>query len=226
MTLRRSDVCVWLLAGYLLAAAPVLAQKKTNKPLTPEQQAEREKFDPKADTSPFGGNVIEESVAQVNDQIINTSDYNRAATQLEQEGSQQGWSSQELEDHKRDLLRDLIDQQLLLSKGKDLDITGETELVRRLDQIRKQNHLDSLDDLEKAASSQGVSYEDFKQNIRNGIITQQVIRDEVGRHIQMTDTQLQQYYRQHLNDFTHPQSLRLNEIFLPLNTGCAQAPNS
>jgi peptidyl-prolyl cis-trans isomerase SurA len=218
MTLRRSDVCCWLLAGSLLTAAPVLAQKKTNKPLTPAQQAERAQFDPKAEASPFGGHIVEESVAQVNDQIISTSDYNRAATQLEQEGHQQGWSEQELEDHKRDLLRDLIDQQLLLSKGKDLDITGETELVRRLDEIRKQNHLDSLDDLEKAASSQGVSYEDFKQNIRNGIITQQVIRDEVGRHIQMTDAQLQQYYRQHLNDFTQPESVRLSEILVPVKT--------
>jgi peptidyl-prolyl cis-trans isomerase SurA len=225
MTLRRSDVCVWLLAGSLLAAAPVLAQKKTNKPLTPEQQAERAKFDPKAETSPFGGNVVEETVAQVNDQIINTSDYNRAATQLEQEGRKQGWSEQEMEDHKRDLLRDLVDQQLLLSKGKDLDITGETELVRSLDNIRKQNHLDSMDDLEKAASSQGVSYEDFKQHIRNDIITQQVIRDQVGRRIQMTDAQLQQYYRQHINDFTQPESLRLSEILIPVKTEGDEATN-
>jgi peptidyl-prolyl cis-trans isomerase SurA len=224
MTLRRFDVCCWLLAGSLLAAAPVLAQnQKKTKPLTSAQQAERAKFDPKAEASPFGGHVVEESVAQVNDQIINTSDYNRAATQLEQEGHQQGWTEQELEDHKRDLLRDLIDQQLLLSKGKDLDITGETELVRRLDEIRKQNHLDSLDDLEKAVSSQGLSYEDFKQNIRNGIITQQVIRDEVGRHIQMTDAQLQQYYRQHLNDFTQPESVRLSEILVPVKSGGDEA---
>jgi peptidyl-prolyl cis-trans isomerase SurA len=225
MTLRRSDLCVWLLAGSLLASVPVLAQKKTNKPLTPEQQAERAKFDPKAESSPFGGNVIEESVAQVNDQIINTSDYNRAAAQLEQEGRQQGWSEQEMQDHKRDLLRDLIDQQLLLSKGKDLDITGETELVRRLDQIRKQNHLDSMEDLEKAASSQGVSYEDFKQHIRNDIITQQVIRDQVGRRIQMTDAQLQQYYRQHINDFTQPESVRLSEILIPVKTEGDEAAN-
>ena len=219
MTLCRSDVCTWLLVGSLLAAAPVLAQKKTNKPLTPAQQAERAKFDPKAEASPFGGAVVEESVAQVNDQIINTSDYNRAATQLEQEGRQQGWSEQDLESHKRDLLRDLIDQQLLLSRGKDLDITGETELVRRLDEIRKQNHLDTMEDLEKAASSQGVSYEDFKQNIRNSIITQQVIRDEVGRRIQLTDTQLQHYYRQHINDFTQPESVRLSEILIPVKSG-------
>jgi peptidyl-prolyl cis-trans isomerase SurA len=225
MTLRRSDVCCWLLAGSLLAAVPALAQKKTNKPLTPAQQAEREKFDPKAEASPFGGHVIEESVAQVNDQIINTSDYTRAETQLEQEARQQNWSEQELNDHKRDLLRDLIDQQLLLSRGKELDITGETELVKRLDEIRKQNHLDTMEDLEKAASSQGVSYEDFKQNIRNSIITQQVIRDEVGRHIQMTDAQLQQYYRQHVNDFTQPESVRLSEILIPVAATGDEAAN-
>ena len=223
MTLRRTDVCAWLLAGCVLAAAPVLAQKKTNKPLTPEQQAERAKFDPKAEASPFGGNVVEERVAQVNDQIINTSDYNRAAAQLDQEARQQGWTGQELEDHKRDLLRDLIDQQLLLSKGKDLDITGETELVRRLDEIRKQNHLDTMEDLEKAAASQGVSYEDFKQNIRSGIITQQVIRDEVGRHIQMTQTELQKYYQQHLSEFTQPESVRLSEILVPVQAGGDEA---
>jgi peptidyl-prolyl cis-trans isomerase SurA len=218
MTLRRSDICAWLLAGSLLAVAPALAQKKTNKPLTPEQQAERAKFDPKAEASPFGGSVVEEAVAQVNDQIINTSDYNRAEAQMDQEARQQGWSEQELESHKRDLLRDLIDQQLLLSKGKDLDINGETELVRRLDDIRKQNHLDTMEELEKAVSSQGLSYEDFKQNIRNSIITQQVIRDQVGRHIQMTDAQLQRYYQQHVSDFTQPESVRLSEILIPVAT--------
>ena len=225
MTLRRSDLCVWLLAGSLLAA-PLLAQsKKTTKTLTPEQQAARAKFDPKAQASPFGGSVVEDVVARVNDQIINTSDYDRAAAQLEQEGHQQGWTDQELADHKRDLLRDQIDQQLLLSKGKDLGITGETELVHRLDDIRKQNHLDSMEDLEKAASQQGVSYEDFKQNIRNGIITQQVIRDEVGRHLQMTNAELQQFYRQHASEFTQPESVRLSEILVPVAATGDEAAN-
>ena len=225
MTLRRSDVCVWLLAGSLLAAAPVLAQKKTNRPLSPEQQAERAKFDPKAETSPFGGNVIEETVAQVNDQIINTSDYNRAAAQLDEEGRKAGWSEQELQERKRDLLRDLVDQQLLLSKGKDLGINGETELVRQLDNVRKQNHLDTMEDLEKAVSSQGLSYEDFKQHYRDQIITQQVIRDQGGRRSQMTDAQLQQYYRQHIDDFTQPESVRLSEILIPVKTEGDEAAN-
>ena len=38
------------------------------------------------------------------------------------------------------MLRDLIDQQLLLSKGKELNIIPDAEVVRRLDEIRKQNN--------------------------------------------------------------------------------------
>jgi hypothetical protein len=49
-----------------------------------------------------------------------------------------------------------------------------------LDEIRKQYHLETIEDLEKAAKEQGVSFEDFKANIRNGIITQEVMRQEVG----------------------------------------------
>ena len=52
--------------------------------------------------------------------------------------------------------------------------------------MRKENHLDSMEDLQKAAEAQGVSWEDFKASTRNRIVTQQVIRDEVGRHVNIT----------------------------------------
>ncbi len=158
---------------------------------------------------------MEDIVARVNDQIVTQSDYDRAAEQLEGEAKQQAVPTRELEQKKADLLRDLIDQQLLLSKGKELGITGETELIKRLDEIRKQNHLDSLEDLEKAAQSQGVSYEDFKAKIRNGIITQQVVRDEVGRHITMSPSEAQKYFKDHESEFAQPESVTLNEILIP-----------
>jgi peptidyl-prolyl cis-trans isomerase SurA len=151
----------------------------------------------------------------VNDQVITSSDYDRAAEQLTAEAGQQSIPPRELEQKKADLLRDLIDQQLLLSKGKELGITGETELIKRLDEIRKQNHLESMDDLEKAAQQQGVSYEDFKANIRNGIITQQVVRDEVGRKISMSPGEVQAYFKAHESEFAQPESVTLNEILIP-----------
>ena len=81
--------------------------------------------------SPYGGTTVEEIVARVNDQIITKSDYDRAQAELDQEMRQRGATMQEISDSHKDLLRNLIDQQLWLAKGKELGITGETELVNR-----------------------------------------------------------------------------------------------
>src|SRR5271166_7068097 len=131
--------------------------------------------------------VVEEIVARVNNEIITRSEYVRSRDQLKQEVQQQEPSNADrvFAEKQGDVLRDLIDQQLLLQKGKDLGINGDTELIKRLDEMRKEMKLETMEDLEKAAEAQGASYEDFKQNMRNQIITQRVISDEVGRHLAM-----------------------------------------
>ena len=91
--------------------------------------------------SPYGGTTVEDIIARVNDQIITQSDYDRAMKELDQEERQHGATMQEISEAHKDLLRNLIDQQLWLSKGKELGITGETELVNRLNEIRKQYNL-------------------------------------------------------------------------------------
>lgn len=165
--------------------------------------------------SPFAGVVVEEPIVFVNDQIITNSDYERQEQELESTARQQNWTAQQLEDQKKNLLRDMVDQQLLLSKGKELGITGETDLVKQLDAIRKQNHLDSMEALEAAAKEQGVSFEDFKQHIRDRIITQQVIGQEVYRKVNITQADLQRYYDAHKAEFDQPESVHLNEILIP-----------
>jgi peptidyl-prolyl cis-trans isomerase SurA len=177
--------------------------------------AQSAKPNAQASQSPYQGAVVEDVVARVNDQVISRSDFERAEQDLEAQGRQQQWTQQQLYEQKRELLRDLIDRQLLLSKGKELDINGETELVKRLDDMRKQNHLDSMEALQKAAEDQGVSWEDFKASIRNQIISQQVIRDEVGRHVNVSPSELQSYYNQHKQEFDQPEQERLSEILIP-----------
>ncbi|HLY42090.1 MAG TPA: peptidylprolyl isomerase [Terracidiphilus sp.] len=172
-----------------------------------------------APASPYGGNVVEEIVARINDQVISTSDYDRAMKELDQEERQHGASMQEISEAHKDLLRNLIDQQLWLSKAKELDITGETELVNRLNEIRKQYNLATLEDLEKAAQEQGVSYEDFKANIRNQIITQEVMREEVGRKISITPGETERYFEAHKQDYAKPESVKLAEILVSTGSG-------
>ena len=191
-----------LVFGAMLVAAGSLARAQANEP-----------------ASPYGGTVAEGIIARVNDQIITKSDYDRSMGDLDQEGRQHQETMQEISAAHKDLLRNLIDQQLWLSKGKELNVTGETELVKRLDEIRKQYNLETIDDLEKAAREQGVSFEDFKANIRNQIITQEVMRQEVGEHIQMTPGEVERYYEAHKADYAQQESERLSEILISTGGG-------
>jgi peptidyl-prolyl cis-trans isomerase SurA len=164
--------------------------------------------------------VVEQIIARVNNSIITRSDYLRSEEQLKDEIKQQDPShfDKVYADKKRDVLRDLIDQQLLLEKGKDLGITADTELIKKLDEMRKQMNLGTMEELEKAAEAQGVSYEDFKQNMRNQIITQQVMGREVGSHLNITKEEEQKFYDEHKNEMEQPEQIRLSEILVSTQT--------
>jgi peptidyl-prolyl cis-trans isomerase SurA len=160
--------------------------------------------------------VIQEVVARVNDEIITRSEFQRSRAQVQNEfkdkyGAQ---AEQMLAVKEKDVLRDLIDQALLVQKGKDLGITADTDVIKRLDEMRKGMHLETIEDLQKAAEQQGVDWEDFKQNMRNQIITQQVIGHEVGSRVQITEAEIKQFYTDHQKDFDQPEQVRLSEILV------------
>src|SRR5437899_1095919 len=157
--------------------------------------------------------VVEEIVAKINNDVITRSELQRSREQLMQEARQAGQEAKAAEKEK-DVLRDLIDRQLLLQKGKDLGVTGEAETVKQLDQLRKDMKLETMEDLEKAASAQGVSFEEYKQNMRDQIVTQQVISREVGGHIHLPEEEVKQFYEQHKQELQEPEQVRLSEILI------------
>ena len=160
--------------------------------------------------------VVEEIIARVNNQIITRAEYLRSKDQLKQEAQQQDPANADkiVAEKDKDVLRDLIDQQLLLEKGKDLGITADTEVIKRLDEMRKEMKLESMEDLEKAAQAQGISFEDFKQNLKNQIITQQVISKEVGSRMSIGKEELQQFYDAHKSQMEQPEQIRLSELLI------------
>ena len=115
--------------------------------------------------NPGSGKVVEEIIARVNNEIITKSEYDKALSQTEEDTRQDCKGKctpeqleAEIENRKKTALRDLVDQSLLAQRGKDLGISVETDVVKQLDQIRIQNNLKDLDELEKAVSSQGFNW--------------------------------------------------------------------
>jgi peptidyl-prolyl cis-trans isomerase SurA len=161
-------------------------------------------------------NIVDEIIARVNDQIITSSQFQRAKDSRIQELKQQfpndwqtRWTASE-----KDVLREMIDEQLLLEKGKELGITGETETIKQLDKMRQDMGLPTMQALEDEAKKQGISFEDYKESIRTRVVTQQVIGQEVGSKIHITNEEVQDFYNKHSKEMTGPEEITLSEILV------------
>ena len=166
------------------------------------------------------GQVVEEIIARVNNQIITRSEFARSKDQLKEEVKSQDPNNADkaYADREKDILRDLIDQQLLIDKAKDLGLNGDTDLIKELDKMRKDMKLDSMEALEKEAEKQGISWEDFKQTKRNQIMTQKVIGEEVGQHLAISKEEAQKFYDEHKSELEQPEFIRLSEILVAPKT--------
>src|SRR6266403_1235823 len=188
-------------------AAPDAKSEKPAKPAAPKT------------ANPDSGKTVEEIIARVNNEIITRSEYEKARLASEEDAKsecQNRCTPEQLqiniEDRQKHTLRDLVDQSLLVQRAKDMGVSVEPELIKRLDSIRTENKLGSMEELEKAVSSQGMNWEDFKNNIRSTLLTQHVISSEVGSHITIGDEEVTKYYEAHKSEFVRPEQVALREI--------------
>ncbi len=164
-------------------AAPDAKSEKPAKPAAPKT------------ANPDTGKTVEEIIARVNNEIITRSEYDKARQTAGEDAKsecQNRCTAEQLqiaiEDRQKNTLRDLVDQSLLVQK------------------------LPSMEELEKAVSGQGINWEDFKNNIRNTLLTQRVIGSEVGSHITISEEEISKYYEAHKADFVRPEQVALREI--------------
>ena len=228
--MRKLAVIVALCAALPLAAQEKQAATPQAKPPAPilEKPGMAPAPAPAKDTAaipvkkpvdPNAGKTVEEIIARVNNEIITRSEYEKSRQSAGEDAKsecQNRCTPEQLqismEDRQKNALRDLIDQSLLVQRAKDMGVSVEPEVIKRLDAIRIQNNLPSMEELEKAVSSQGVNWEDFKNNIRNTLLTQRVISSEVGSHITVGDEEIAKYYEAHKTEFVRPEQVALREI--------------
>jgi parvulin-like peptidyl-prolyl isomerase len=159
-------------------------------------------------------------VARVNNDVITLSDYQKAEQQLRDEvtrdcqGCPQGQIDAQFKEQQKDLLRGMIDQSLMVQRARDMGISVEADLTKRLDEVRKQNGLATLDDLQKGVEASGFSWEGYKTTIRDGLLQKEVVQREVGAHVDISNDEVKQYYDAHQQEFTLPERVMLSEISL------------
>jgi len=163
--------------------------------------------------------VIEQIVAKVNGDIVTRSELDRLRRQTEAEMQQRGGTPAQIrdamKDHEKDLLRDRIDSLLLIQRGKDLDIKVDTDVSKQLAEIQLENKIADPDKFQQwVKENTGMSYEDFKQEMKNRLLTQRVISSEVGSKINIPHEQVVDYYEKNKTSFVRQEQVYLREILV------------
>ncbi len=175
--------------------------------------------------SAFAADVatVEEIIAKVNGDIITRSELDRDRKMLEQELAQRGGLKgaelrQQVDTRSKDILRERIDGLLLVSKGKELSINVESELSKYLADLRNQSKMVEDEKFQQwIRDNTGMTFEDYKNEVRNGMLKQRVIREQVGRTINIPRAEIQKYYDEHKSEFVREERVFLREIVLSLD---------
>src|SRR5689334_22551819 len=166
-----------------------------------------------------GVKVIEEIAAKVNGDIITRGELEKKKADAEAEAKRQGLSGARLSDAMREysanLLKEEIDQLLLVQKAKDLNINVDNEIAKRLTDIQVQNKKPNPDEFQAWISEQsGMTFEDFKDRMKREALTQRVIGQEVMRNITIPEPEMQKYYEEHKKEFMREDQVFLSQILI------------
>ena len=163
--------------------------------------------------------LVEEIIAKVNGDIITRSEVERSRRQLETELKQRGISGpalqKELTDRERDLLRERIDQLLLVQKGKELSINVDPDVSKYLAELQVGAKIADPDKFQAFVREQtGQAFEDYKGDLKNAFLTQRVVRQEVGGRITIPRAELEKYYNENKQKFVREERVFLREILV------------
>jgi len=166
--------------------------------------------------------VVDEVIAQVNDDVITLSMLKKETQEridaLKGNGMTEKQAIDEVNKRQAELIATLINEKLLLQKGKELDLANdiEAEVNRRMLQIANDQGINSIEKLYDAMRQNGLVPEDVRRTMRTEMMKQAVLQQEVDRKVYLgfSSDEVKKYYDANPDKFRKPESIKISEIYL------------
>jgi parvulin-like peptidyl-prolyl isomerase len=168
--------------------------------------------------------VIDSVIAQVNGDVIMLSTLKReskdAVEAFKQQGVAEPKAIEEVKLRQPELIASLIDELLLVQKGKELNLTEdvETEVNREMLRVMQSQNFKTIAEMEEAMRREGIDPASIRSTLRTQYMKNAVLSREVDAKLfygPNTD-ELKKYYDAHRDRFRKPETVTLSEIFLSL----------
>lgn len=164
------------------------------------------------------GEVISTIAAVVNEDIITTLDVKKElATAMREPGKPN--PENDREKIERESLNKLIDKKLVEQKIKELNIkVSEEDLRMAIDEVKRQNGL-TQEALVAALASQGLSYEQYRAQLKDQLERLRLVSQEVRAKIQVGEREMLEFFEANKASYQEEEKLRARQIFFRLDKG-------
>ena len=174
---------------------------------------------------PASAEIVSGIAATVNDDIITIYEVNRETAQLLRETEKRGpVTDAGRVQIRKAALNALIDKRLVQQKIKELNIQVSEEEVRQaIEEIKKQNNM-SQDGLVAALLTQGLTFDQYKAQLREQLERIRLMGQEVRAKIQVSEKEIQDYYAANKANYSEDETYRARHIFfrVPKNANAVQ----
>ncbi len=160
--------------------------------------------------------VINEIAAIVNSDVITTYQLDKAMDEQLSPSEKEALSPAGFKDKKHEILQGLIEETLMQQRAKELGLTvSDAEVEEAVKDVEKQNKLTRAQ-LEQALSAQGIDFADYKDNLRRQIQSFKLLGREVQSKLEVTNQEIRDYFKEHIDDYRGEPFIRLNHITFPI----------
>src|SRR5438093_7659662 len=170
--------------------------------------------------------VFEQILVKVNGEIFTKSDLEqRQIGVLRQKGQQIDLKSatgdaqlrKALDEITPQLMVDVVDEMLLLQRGKELGYRiGDDQFKSIVDNIKKENKIETEEQFQAALKAENMTMPDLRRSLERSMIVQRVQQNEVFGRIGVSEDEARGYYESHKNEFTKQPTVTLREILVAI----------
>lgn len=163
------------------------------------------------------GQVVEEIVAIVNDDIITLSEfqeYHDSVYQMLRSQFQGEEFDKQYERAKKTMLDTMITDLLLLQLAKKKQYNVSEEVKNYVERLKQENNIETDAQFRQALFQQGIQYEQFLKQIEENILRQILVSQEVDRSIVVDESEGVNYYKLNQSEFVEPEEYKLRGIYL------------
>ena len=160
--------------------------------------------------------TVERIVAKVNGQIITLTELDKEVqSAMEQLGPAPTPEENEarIAELKTQILDRIIDNMLVLQVAEDRGLSVPSRFFQEWKQnIMTEMKIQSEEELVRQVQLQGGSIADLRKRFEDGLLLQEVRRMEVESKVSVSEPEIEERYRLHINEYTDPAKVRLREI--------------